>query len=279
MSNANKKKIDSYELPKEGTLSKDKDSNKIKINNDDPLRRYIETTNDIDKTNQHISLLRLEALEHARKMPTSYNNVFPAFSEEEQYNYSQKAVSGKSNWLQLGPTAIPNGQTASTYYYPYYNIPALIAGRVTSIVTHPKDKDIMYVGTALGGIWKSKDGGRNWIPISDYAPSLGIGALAMDPQNPNVLYAGTGEGNIAWREPRGAIHPRNYYGCGILKTTDGGVKWELLGNENNVFNGASFYRIAIDPKDSSMIFAATTYGLFRSNNADKEWTIQWCKFL
>ena len=62
-----------------------------------------------------------------------------------------------------------------------------------------KDKDIIYVGTALGGIWKTKDGGRNWIPTSDYAPSLGIGALSMDPQNPNILYAGTGEGNVAWR--------------------------------------------------------------------------------
>src|SRR4051812_36196406 len=98
MSNANKKKIDSYERHKEGTLLKAKDSNKITINNDDPLRRHTETTSDIDKTNQHISLLRLKSLEHARKMPTSYNNVSPAFPEEEQYIYSQKAVSGKSNW-------------------------------------------------------------------------------------------------------------------------------------------------------------------------------------
>jgi len=250
---------------------------KIKRNDDDPFRRNIETTSDIDNANQRISLFRLKALEHARNMPVS-DNVSPTFPQEEQYIYSQKAVSGKSNWLQIGPTAIANGQTESTYY-DYVNIPALIAGRVTSIVPYPKDKDvnskdrdIIYVGTALGGVWKTIDGGRNWIPASDYAPSLGIGALAMDPQNNDILYAGTGEGNLAWMERKGQKHPYNYYGCGILKTVDGGGKWELLGSEDNIFNGASFYRIVIDPKDSSIIYAATTYGLFRSNNAGREWS-------
>ena len=141
-------------------------------------------------------------MEHARKMPTSDENS-STLSKEEQYFYAQRAVHGKSNWLQLGPTAIPNGQTASTYYQ-NFNIPALIAGRVTSIIPDPKYKDIIYVGTASGGIWKTKDGGRNWIPTSDYAPSLGIGALSMDPQNPDILYAGTGEGNVAFDNQGGS---------------------------------------------------------------------------
>jgi len=272
MSDINKKRMDNYDLHKDITLlkTKEEDINKIEIVDDDPLRRRIETTSDIAKTNQRISLLRLKALNQAKKMPTSYDNISPTFPQEEQYIYSQKAVHGKSNWLQIGPTVITDGQTLSTYYR-YANIPTLIAGRVTSIVTDPKDKNIIYVGTALGGVWKTKDGGRNWVPTSDYAPSLGVGALTMDPQNPDILYAGTGEGNLAWRERREVKHPYNYYGCGILKTVDGGEKWELLGEEDNVFNGASFYRIAIDPTDSSIIFAATTYGLFRSSNAGKEW--------
>ena len=87
----------------------------------------------------------------------------------------------------------------------------------------------------------------------------------------NILYAGTGEGNIAWSEPIGRSHPRSYYGCGILKSTDSGETWKLIGENDNIFNGTSFYRIAIDPIIPSIIFAATTYGLFRSNNEGQEW--------
>jgi hypothetical protein len=274
MNDVDKKSMDSHDQHKDNIFLKinEAETNKIKISDDDPFRRIIETTSDIDNTNQLISLFRLKALEHARKMPTSYDNVSSILNKkEEQYIYSQKAVPRKSNWLQIGPTAIANGQTASTYYN-YANMPALIAGRITSIVPCSKDKDIIYIGTALGGVWKTTDGGRNWIPTSDYAPSLGIGSLVMDPQNHNILYAGTGEGNLAWMERKGQKHPYNYYGCGILKTVDGGGKWELIGDAKNVFNGASFYRIVIDPNDSSIIYAATTYGLFRSNNAGKEWS-------
>ena len=121
---------------------------------------------------EKISQYRLKSLEEALKMPVLYEESCP----KEDYRYAQKAVSGKNNWLQIGPTAIPDGQTTATYYYDDANIPALINGRVTSIVVHPdKDKNIIYLGTALGGIWKTEDGGRNWTAKSDYAPSLGIG--------------------------------------------------------------------------------------------------------
>jgi len=238
-----------------------------KEKNDDPYRRQLETNSDLKDKSQPISLLRLKALEQARRMPSSYGDNSHVLPEDENYFYAQRAAAGKSNWIQIGPTAIAYGQTASTYYQ-NFNIPALIAGRLTSIVLHPKDKDIIYVGTASGGIWKTKDGGRNWIATSDYAPSLGIGALAMDPQNHDVLYAGTGEGNVAF-ETLGA--PEDYYGCGILKTNDGGNKWELCTKQDNLFNGASFYRIVINNQEPSRIFAATNYGLFRSFDHGENW--------
>jgi hypothetical protein len=229
----------------------------------------IETERDLRGKDLPIGKLRLDALAHAREMPISDDGLLP--SPTQDYIYSQASISGKSNWLQLGPTAIPNGQTISTYYWPQ-NIPALISGRITSIVIDYEDTNVMYVGAALGGVWKTKDGGRNWIAISDYAPSLAIGALAMDPKHTATLYAGTGEGN-QWfeKEAIGIIHPESYYGCGILKTTDGGNKWILLGGHNNPFIGASFFRIVINPSDSSIVFAATNNGLFRSIDAGNEW--------
>jgi hypothetical protein len=245
-----------------------RDSSMTSLRQDDPFRRRIETRRDLRARDLPIGKLRLEALRHAREMPISDDGSLP--SPTEDYIYSQPSTSGKSNWLQLGPTAIPNGQTISTYYWDQ-NIPALISGRITSIVIDHDDTNVMYVGAALGGIWKTKDGGRNWIATSDYAPSLGIGALAMDPKNKNILYAGTGEGNEWWEGEDLDTYPHDDYGCGILKTSDGGKNWMLLGGQDNPFIGTSFFRIAISPSDSSTVFAATTYGLFESIDAGNEW--------
>jgi hypothetical protein len=236
---------------------------------DDPLRRQVETTRDQGEKDISTSKLRLRALEHARKMPVLYDSFFSPPGED--YKYSQIAVPGKSNWLQIGPTAVPDGQTASSYY-DWANLPALVTGRITSIVIDPDDANTIYVGSALGGVWKTKDGGRNWISTSDYAPSLGIGALVIDPNNCNILYAGTGEGNIApEKELIGLTHPDNYYGYGILKTTDAGENWTLISKVNNPFIGSSFFRLAVGPFDSSRIFAATADGLFRSVDAGETW--------
>jgi hypothetical protein len=267
------KKVSKKSKRTEKILAKKRHGSVEPIIEDDPLRRFVETTSDLGGLSQPIGKLRLVALEHALRMPISDDGSLPPIMED--YNYSQPATPGKSNWLQLGPTATPDAQTLSTYYYWPANISAIVTGRITSIVIHPKNGNVIYVGTALGGVWKTIDGGRNWIPTSDYAPSLGIGALAIDPNDPNdneILYAGTGEGNISWYDLIGITHPENYYGCGVLKTTDGGKKWVLLNKNNNPFNGASFYRIVIDTFNSLIIFAATSYGLYRSIDGGENWT-------
>jgi len=227
-----------------------------------------ETTKDLDEGNLPISKLRLKALEHAKEMPIADEGSPPIHTE--YYYYSQPSISRKSNWLQIGPTAIPDGQTISGYYSDA-NIPAIVTGRITSIVIDHKDTNVIYLGTAQGGVWKTIDGGRNWKAISDYLPSIAIGALAMDPHDSNTLYAGTGEGNIFSSYANLGSHPEHYYGCGIFKSVLGGKNWEIIG-ENNPFIGASFYRLCIDPYNTSIIFAATSYGLYRSMNAGKDWT-------
>src|SRR3954467_10015441 len=126
MSNVDKKRMDSYNPNKDNTLLKPKeDMNKIKIINDDPTRRMIETEQDLRIQDLPIGKLRLDALKHVKEMPISDDGSLP--SPTKDYIYSQASTSGKSNWLQMGPTAIPDGQTASTYYWDP-NIPALITG-------------------------------------------------------------------------------------------------------------------------------------------------------
>ena len=163
-------------------------------------------------------------------------------------------VAGTSNWVQLGPTAIPKGQT-------YSSARVLVTGRVTAIVIHPTSTNVIYIGTAQGGVWKTTDGGLNWQPKSDHEISLAIGALAMDQSNPLVLYGGTGEGNFSGD---------SYYGNGVLKTTDGGNTWTTLAQ--TTFTGVRFSRIAITPGTPSRLFAATGEGVFRSTDSGATWT-------
>ncbi len=187
----------------------------------------------------------------------SVSNVRILSSEYTQ----QMPIVNEYDWLQLGPTCIPFGETDS---------PArvIVSGRITSIVINPKKPEIIFVGTAQGGVWKTIDNGRNWKATTDDCLSLAIGALAIDPKNTNVLYAGTGEGNLM-----GASNPDSYYGCGILKTTDGGDKWEIMRDNENNFVGTRFFRIAINPKDTMILFAATSKGVYRSLNGGEEWKL------
>jgi photosystem II stability/assembly factor-like uncharacterized protein len=175
------------------------------------------------------------------------------------------AVAGLKNWVQVGPTAIPNGQT-------YGGARVLVSGRITSIVIHPSNPQIIYVGAARGGIWKSTDGGITWHPKSDNEASLAIGALALAPSNPDVIYAGTGEGNLQLYTQ---VYPHNsspdsFYGEGVLKSTDGGDTWVPI-QGSSIFKGAAFYRTAVDPSNDQTVFAATSNGLFRTTDGGSTW--------
>lgn len=91
--------------------------------------------------------------------------------------------------------------------------PANMMGRTTDIEGVPGNPNIVYVGTASGGIWKTTNGGITWKPIFDEQPVASIGDLALEPGNPDVIYAGTGETNV-----RNSIS----FGNGIYKSPDGG---------------------------------------------------------
>ncbi len=74
--------------------------------------------------------------------------------------------------------------------------PGNIGGRTRALVIHPRRSRIRYAGGVSGGLWKTEDGGQSWRPLADLLPNIAISALAMDPSDPDVLYAGTGEGHF-----------------------------------------------------------------------------------
>ncbi len=170
---------------------------------------------------------------------------------------------GASNWVQIGPMAIPNGQT-------YSPARVLVTGRVTAILPDPVTPATMYIGTAKGGVWKTADSGATWSPMSDNEASLSIGAMALDPSNPAVVYAGTGEGNMYYLQSFIDEVQDSYYGAGLLKSTDGGAHWTRLGAAE--FTGAAFFRIAIHPSAPNTVWVASSAGLFRSTDGGATWT-------
>jgi hypothetical protein len=155
-------------------------------------------------------------------------------------------------WAPLGPAPIINGQSWGNSLSG-----DAVSGRITSIAPDPTSPNILYVGAATGGVWKTTDGGFTWTPLTDGQASLVIGAIAVAPQKPNVIYAATGEANNA-----GDSFP----GQGVLKSTDGGQTWTLFpgataGNATaNVFFREFISKVVIDPTDATANTVYVTVG-------------------
>ena len=119
--------------------------------------------------------------------------------------------------------------------------PGGMSGRVTAIDVVTESPDIMYVGTASGGLWKSFSGGIKWDPIFDKEVTASIGAVAIQQSNPSVIWVGTGEGN-----PRNSLNG----GYGVYKSLDGGKSWKSMGLEKT----RHIHRIKIDPMDPNTVY-------------------------
>ena len=119
--------------------------------------------------------------------------------------------------------------------------PGGMSGRVTSIAVVEANPEIMYVGTASGGIWKSNSGGIKWEPIFEKELTASIGAVAIQQSNPSVIWAGTGEGN-----PRNSLNG----GFGIYKSLDAGKTWKAMGLEKT----RHIHRVLIDPTNPNVVY-------------------------
>jgi photosystem II stability/assembly factor-like uncharacterized protein len=139
-----------------------------------------------------------------------------------------------------------------------------ISGRATSIALDPSNWRTAYLGTT-GGVWKTTNAGATWKVVTDTAPSVVIGAIAVAPSNPAVIYAGTGEDSYAID---------SYDGQGVLKSTDAGASWTLEpGFETQVGTGYHFYSIVVSPTDPNLVLAASQFGVYRSTDGGATWTL------
>lgn len=153
-------------------------------------------------------------------------------------------------WQPLGPSPVVDS------YYGHNN-----SGRIDSVAVAPSGK--IYIGSAGGGVWSSSNDGEKWVTHTDHASSgLAIGALALDPQNEEIVYAGTGEANNCGD---------CFYGGGVLKSTDSGESWTVE-NPNGIFSGVDFASLAVNPENPEVLYAGTTKGFYVSEDGGEEWS-------
>ncbi|MCB1050046.1 MAG: hypothetical protein H6510_15135 [Acidobacteria bacterium] len=138
--------------------------------------------------------------------------------------------------------------------------PGNFGGRIRSIIIHPNQTDHMLIGSVSGGIWKTQDGGLSWRPVADFLPNIAIGCMVLDPDQPNRVFAGTGEGFFNADAARG---------LGIYVSQDFGETWSSLASTES----SDFYyvnRLARIP-GTSVLLAATRQGIFRSADLGATW--------
>ncbi|HME08843.1 MAG TPA: hypothetical protein VKG25_17425, partial [Bryobacteraceae bacterium] len=166
---------------------------------------------------------------------------------QERARRAQSSI-GNPTWTLIGPQPTDGGTTHST------------AGRVNAIAIDPRDSNVVYIGAAEGGVWKTIDGGMNWTPLTDDQASLANGAIALDPTNPDIVYVGTGEENFAGD---------SYYGAGILKSMNAGQTWT---NIVGPFLRDKIGALAIRPGNGQVLLASSLTGVWRSADAAQTWT-------
>jgi photosystem II stability/assembly factor-like uncharacterized protein len=145
--------------------------------------------------------------------------------------------------------------------------PVNMSGRVADVEGIPGNPNVLYVGSASGGVWKTVDGGLTFKPLFDEQPIASIGDLALAPSNPDVIYVGSGEANA-----RNSVS----FGNGVYKSTDGGQSWTHLGLEET----RHISRVLVSPHDPDVVFVGAMgsfwgpneeRGVFRSTDGGATW--------
>jgi photosystem II stability/assembly factor-like uncharacterized protein len=145
--------------------------------------------------------------------------------------------------------------------------PAITSGRIAALAVNPKDRAHYYVAVASGGVWKTTNAGTTWTPVFDDQGSFSVGAITLDPHDPNTVWVGSGENN----SQRSVA-----YGDGVYKSTDGGKSWANVGLKKS----EHIARILVHPKNSDVVYVAAQgplwgpggdRGLYKTTDGGKTW--------
>jgi photosystem II stability/assembly factor-like uncharacterized protein len=153
-----------------------------------------------------------------------------------------------------GPSWVNINQTAATGGYNGM-------GRAVAVAFHPTDANTYFVGAPIGGVWKTSDGGNTYAPLTDALPYVSAGSVVVNYKKPSILYISIGDSEGWWN-----------WSLGIYKSYDGGLNWSVTGLNWTFTNYQAIRKIVMSPTDTSILFAATTNGLYRTVNSGASWT-------
>ena len=243
--------------------------------------------------------LLLDAVIASRRQRRARANRRPAFEPlEARALLASTNPLSSSTWTSLGPGPIvvtpnqpppgeiddPDGLNSGLGPAPIgFSDPS--TGRINGIAASPTDPSTIYVASAGGGVWKTTDGGTTWAPLTDGQATLSMTSIALAPSNPNIIYAGTGD-SAANLDGNGNLDNRTIPGDGVLKSTDGGQSWTLLGQfdsmGNPLFDREEVSSIAIDPTNANTVYVAVAdyvsgsltgnTGIWKSTDGGMIWT-------
>ncbi len=203
----------------------------------------------------------LESMQFISQIRAFPDKDIPADKFYKAFEYSKKnmkeidAGDSPTQWTSIGPNNV--------------------GGRSLCLAVSPADSGTIFAGSASGGLWKSTTGGLGasaWTYIPTGFPSSAVSSIAIDSTNPNTMYIGTGE-NYGYQFSLNGLDvrvTRGMYGIGILKTTDGGNTWaKTLDWSYN--NQRGVWRVIFNPKNHNVLYAATSEGVWKTNNAGASW--------
>ena len=179
------------------------------------------------------------------------SGIFPntiIWDEIQKKESAEKAyMAASADWVFMGPDDTPR-------YFTNNNLKGG-SGRINCIAFHPFDSSIMYAGAPSGGFWKTTNGGQTWSTTTDQLAAIGISDIAVIPQNPNIIYLATGDGDGL-----------DTYSIGILKSTNGGTSWQPTIITEDVVGNNHFRRLLAHPVSPDIMIAASAKGIYKTTD-------------
>ncbi len=189
-------------------------------------------------------MMQFKIDENGFRIPTD-----KVYSEVQNF-MARRSVSSEANWVNLGPISLPvNAGTGQPNGM----------GRVNAVAFHSTNADILFAGAPQGGLWKTEDGGQNWVVLTDQQPTMGVSSIVVNYDNPDVILIGTGDRDAGDSD-----------GMGVFKSTDGGASWSP---SNTGMGNRTVGRMIQDPNNANTILAATDGGIYKSTDLGDNWTM------
>ncbi|UTW60951.1 T9SS type A sorting domain-containing protein [bacterium SCSIO 12741] len=181
-------------------------------------------------------------------------------------NHSSASRASDSTWIPEGP---------DTLVFSYNNASSHGVARVNCIAFHPTDTFTYFVGVAQGGIWKTTNSGKSYTPMNNGLPVIRINDIAIDPNNPEIMYASIGDYAYMSVALQTDGRKRNtHYGLGVYKSTDGGKSWNPTGLSYQLtdLDQSLVRRVLINPANSQELVAVGVAGTWKSYDGGANWT-------